>query len=326
MQFLLFVHRWHTWAVTHTTDLCPRQHPLVSFRTLWYFIPSRWVSVHSARMHLTTSKKRAGCSLSLTILGASNGTIVMDSASSWFIDLCPRLSCECSKSCHFLSKITFSQSISSPKLQMGFVLHHRWLWGNNWLNICGGLHHNERTCEVLLCWMWPSEAVKDFTHPSLRLRPENSGGEEEEGRSRGRLTDGLSEWIIDRGLLADAASINSSKPLWCITADKQCWASKCVFNKARWWCCCFPPELQTSGYKLCPRTFSFSTQEGAPLHCSKTHLFTLKVLSLTFFIEFLILRLLQFSCFNELFSTASKGRQLFTLLQIFDEFLISTFF
>lgn len=162
---------------------------------------------------------------------------------------------------------------------MGFVLRHRWLWGNNWLNICGGLHHNERTCEVLLCWMWPSEAVKDFTHPSLRLRPENSGGEEEEGRSRGRLTDGLSEWIIDRGLLADAASINSSKPLWWITADKQCWASKCVFNKARWWCCCFPPELQTWGYKLCPRTFSFSTQEGAPLHCSKTHLFTLKILS-----------------------------------------------
>lgn len=83
-------------------------------------------------------------------------------------------------------------------------------------------------------------------HPSLRKkRAENSSGEEEEGRSRGRLTDGLSEWIIDRGLLTDAASINSSKALWWITADKQCWVSKCVFNKARWRGYCFFSGLQT---------------------------------------------------------------------------------
>lgn len=45
------------------------------------------------------------------------------------------------------------------------------------------------------CWMLPFEAVMDFMHPSLRKRrvEQNSSGGEEEGRSRGRLTDGLSE-------------------------------------------------------------------------------------------------------------------------------------
>ncbi|KAJ4938168.1 hypothetical protein JOQ06_002794 [Pogonophryne albipinna] len=42
--------------------------------------------------------------------------------------------------------------------------------------------------------MWPFEAVEDFMHPSVRKRrvEQNSSGGEEEGRSRGRLTDGLS--------------------------------------------------------------------------------------------------------------------------------------
>lgn len=131
---------------------------------------------------------------------------------------------------------------------MVLVLRHRWLWDNNWLTICGGLHNNKWNCEVFSCWMWPFEAVRDFLHPSLRKRrvEQNSSGGEEEGRSRGRLTDGLSEWIIDRGLLTDAGSINSSKPVWWITADKQCWVSKCVFNKARWKYYSFFSQLQTS--------------------------------------------------------------------------------
>lgn len=98
----------------------------------------------------------------------------------------------------------------------------------------------------------PFEAVKDFKYTSSRKRrvEQNSSGGEEEGRSRGPLTDGLSEWIIDRVLLTDAGSINSSKAAWWITADKQCWVSKCVFNKDRWK---YYSELRKSsrGYNVC---------------------------------------------------------------------------
>ncbi len=135
-----------------------------------------------------------------------------------------------------------------------------------------------------LCWMWPLRAVKGFMHPSLRKRRvENSSSGEEEGRSRGRLTDGLSEWIIDRSLLTNAASINSSKPAWWIAADKQCWVSKCVFNKARWKYCCFFSEFQTLKHAqhYCLRRF-FQTCEGLKLSISLlSHKFLL--LSLDFF-------------------------------------------
>ena len=150
---------------------------------------------------------------------------------------------------------------------MGLVPCHRWLWDGNWLNICGGLYNNSWTCEVFLCWMWPFEAVKDFMHPSLRKRRvENSSGGEEEGRSRGRLTDGLSEWIIDRGLLTDAASINSSKPVWWITADKQCWVSKCVFNKARWKYYSLFSQLQTSKQRQLSHSCSGAYEGTQPSH------------------------------------------------------------
>lgn len=130
---------------------------------------------------------------------------------------------------------------------MVFTLRHRWLWDNNWLNIYVKdditAAEPARSC---LCWTWPFiEAV----HHWGRGGP--SRGREEEGRSRGRLTDGLSEWIIDRGLLTDAGSINSSKPAWWITADKQCWVSKCVFNNARWKYYSFFAEPQTSDCISC---------------------------------------------------------------------------
>lgn len=118
MQFLSSAHRWHTWALTHTTDLCSHQHPLFSFQThtVRCFIPSQCDSLRPARMHRTTSKKCAGRSLSLTILGAFNGTILMDSVSSWFIDRCPQQSCEYSKSYQSLPEITFAHRLSSQKL------------------------------------------------------------------------------------------------------------------------------------------------------------------------------------------------------------------
>lgn len=108
----------HSWDLTHTTDLCSHQDPQVSFQTqtVRYFIPSLYGSLRSARMHHTTSQKCAGRSLSLTILGAFNGIIVMDSVSSWFIDHCPQLSCEYSNSYQSLPEITFPCSLSFPKL------------------------------------------------------------------------------------------------------------------------------------------------------------------------------------------------------------------
>lgn len=107
----------HTCALTHTTDLCSHQDPQVSFQTqtVRYFIPPLCCALRSARMHHTTSQKCAGRSLSLTILGAFNGTIVMDSVRSWFIDHCPQLSCEYSNSYQSLPEITFPHSLSFQK-------------------------------------------------------------------------------------------------------------------------------------------------------------------------------------------------------------------
>lgn len=135
-----------------------------------------------------------------------------------------------------LSQALNAQNATSPFLRSPLNTHLRlrsckcfsfraaeWLWDNNWLNIWWRLGYiTWLNLWGLLCWQWPCEAVKDSVHPSRRKsRVGKSSGEEEEGRGRGHLTDGLSEWIIDRGLLTDAASINSSKPLWWITADKQ---------------------------------------------------------------------------------------------------------
>lgn len=148
-------------------------------------------------------------------------------------------------------------------------------------------------------------------HPSLRKRrAENSSGEEGEGRSRGRLTDGLSEWIIDRGLLTDAASINSSKALWWITADKQCWVSKCVFNKARWRGYCFFSGLQTETVLTlvllgCMRGHSQSRTLKQP-DISVSVSFDFPACTLCIFVLFFILLIMESSFFSALCSWASE--------------------
>lgn len=97
----------------------------------------------------------------------------------------------------------------------------------DWIFVGVGLRNNNWTCEPCFCVERGHLRLSGaLMHPSLRKRRAESS---EWWRGRGRLTDGLSEWIIDSGLLTDAASIDSSKPAWWITADKQCWVSRCVF-------------------------------------------------------------------------------------------------
>lgn len=152
----------------------------------------------------------------------------MDSVSGWCIDHHPLLSCEYSNSYQSLLELTFTLSQS-----------YKWF--------CSGAtgDFETRTDETFVSThVTAAGPVGCFCAESGRLSLSGTSGIHHRGRGglmwaavrrgRGRLTDGLTEWIIDSGLLTDAAPINSSKPVWWITADKQCWVSRRVFNKARW--------------------------------------------------------------------------------------------
>lgn len=153
-------------------------------------------------------------------------------------------------------EITFPHCLSFQKLLM-FVFSSFCATGDfqtiiDWM-FCEWLHNSK-----LNLWGVPVSNVAVWGCQGLcpSITEEEEGWAEQQwrrgrgGESRGRLTDGLSEWIIDRGPVTDAGSINISKPAWWITADKQCWVSKCVFNKARWKYYSICAELHTSKHRL----------------------------------------------------------------------------
>lgn len=75
----------HTWVCVHSTDLCSHHRSSGFFlqtsdSQMLHPLPALWGCTTTPR------QKSTGRSLSSTILGAFNGTIVMDSASGWFID------------------------------------------------------------------------------------------------------------------------------------------------------------------------------------------------------------------------------------------------
>lgn len=187
------------------------------------FTPCPWSPLTSRMTHYTTSKK---CEATVYHWLYWDNLIARFWWILWEADLLIAV----------LSQALNAQNVTGPFVRTPLNTHLRlrsckcfsfrapeWLWDNNQLNIWWRLGYiTWLNLWGLLCWQRPCEAVKDSMHPSQRKsRVGQSSGEEEEGRGRGHLTDGLSEWIIDRGLLTDAASINSSKPLWWITADKQ---------------------------------------------------------------------------------------------------------
>lgn len=147
MQFSPSAHRWHSLPhLSFDSDLWS----VFTIRCFDFFsnsdrflIPSLCGSRRSARIHHTSSKKCAGCSLLLTVFEALNGTIGTDSVRGWFIDRCPQLNYEYSKSYRSLPEITFAHRLSSQKLEIVFIQHHGWLWDNNWLKVCVGLCSND---------------------------------------------------------------------------------------------------------------------------------------------------------------------------------------
>lgn len=126
---------------------------------------------------------------------------VMDSGSSWFIDRSPVLSFEVTDPIQISAQLWRSEHLFWSTSGSGSDL----LFEPRAVKTTESVRHSCIECGHLC--LSRTFSIHHRGRRGLRKRGEG-------------LTDGLSEWIIDRGLRTDAGSINSSKPVWWITADK----------------------------------------------------------------------------------------------------------